>query len=92
MNIIPDPQVTRFDHQNPEVRLDPDFRVDRGGRQALVRPIIEQQQQQQINIQIRNKKKRKKSEKSSRKKRKQDCYTMCVCMCDSLSLKVYHEE
>lgn len=74
MNIIPDPQVTRFDHQNPEVRSDLDFRVDRGGRQALVRPIIEQQQQ--INIQI--KKKRKKSEKSSREKRKQDCYTMCV--------------
>lgn len=80
MNIIPDPQVTRFDHQNPEVRLDPDFRVDRGGRQALVRPIIEQQQQQQINIQIRNKK-NEKNQKKVVEKNENKTVTQCVCVC-----------
>ena len=77
MNIIPDPQVTRFDHQNPEVRSDPDFRVDRGDRQAQVRPIIEQQQQQ-INIKI---KKNEKNQKKVVEKNENKTVTQCVCVC-----------
>lgn len=77
MNIIPDPQVTRFDHQNPEVRSDLDFRVDRGDRQALVRPIIEQQQQQ-INIKL--KKNEKNQKKVVEKTKTRLLHNVCVCV------------